>query len=132
MKGIVIDKGEAHYTYLGSIFGSIENKQKDYNWLITGHECYPQNEKYAEKLSKEWCWITGAELTEMIEDENFQWIWGVFSAFPKDVTEDVVLKYRLSKADGNDRIFENPISMQHLLSVMEIIECHVPEVNNEN
>ena len=121
MKGVVIDKGEKYFTFLGSIFGSIENIQKDYNWLITGHECYPQNAKYVEKLSKEWCWMTGEELTEMIEDENFQWIWGVLSAFPKDVTEDVVLKYKLPKADGNDKIWHNPISIQHPLSVMEII-----------
>ena len=30
------------------------------------------------RLSKEWCWITGKELTKMIETENFQWIWGSF------------------------------------------------------
>lgn len=121
MKGVVINKGERYFTHLGSIFNSIENIQKDYNWLITGHECYPQNAEYVEKLSKEWCWLTGEELTEMIEDENFQWIWGVFSAFPKDVTKDMVLEYKLPKADGNNKIWKNPISIQHPLSVMEII-----------
>lgn len=121
MKGVVINKGERYFTHLGSIFNSIENIQKDYNWLITGHECYPQNAEYVEKLSKEWCWLTGEELTEMIEDENFQWIWGVFSAFPKDVTKDMILEYKLPKADGNNKIWKNPISIQHPLSVMEII-----------
>lgn len=121
MKGIVLNKGEKYFTFLASIFKSIEDAQKDYNWLISGHECYPQNTKYAEKLSKEWCWMTGEKLTEMIEDENFQWIWGVFSAFPKGVTKEDVLRYKLPEADGNSRIWQNPISIQHPLSIMEII-----------
>ena len=121
MKGIVIDEGEKYFTYLKSIFGAIDNIQKDYNWLISGHECYPQDVNYAEKLSAKWCWMTGTELTEMIENEDFQWIWGVFSAFSKDVTKEEVLKYKLPNADGNDRIWQNPISMQHPLSLMEII-----------
>ena len=121
MKGIVIDEGEKYFTYLKSIFGAIDNIQKDYNWLISGHECYPQDVNYAEKLSAKWCWMTGTELTEMIENEDFQWIWGVFSAFPKDVAKEEVLKYKLPNADGNDRIWQNPISMQHPLSIMEII-----------
>lgn len=33
----------------------------------------------------------------------------------------MVLEYKLPKADGNDKIWQNPISMQHPLSVMEII-----------
>ena len=62
--------------------------------------------KYVERLSKEWCWITGKELTKMIETENFQWIWGVFSAFPESVTKDDALKYELPKADGNEKIWK--------------------------
>ena len=107
MKGAVIYRGEKYFTFLKKIFDSIENVQKNYNWLITGYECYPQNIKYVERLSKEWCWITGKELTKMIEKENFQWIWGVFSAFPQSVTKDDVLKYELPKADGNEKIWKN-------------------------
>ena len=121
MKGVAIDKGQEYFTSLKSIFHSIDNIQKDYNWLITEQECYPQNEKYIEKLSSEWCWITGEELTEMIEDEDFQWIWGVFSAFPKDVTKEEVLKNKLPQAEGNTRIWQNPIGLQNPLSVIEII-----------
>ena len=77
--------------------------------------------KYAEILSKEWCWLTGDELTDMVEDENFQWIWGVLSAFPKHIKKETILKYKLPKARENSKIWQNPISMQHPLSVMEII-----------
>lgn len=50
MKGAVIYRGEKYFTFLKKIFDSIENVQKNYNWLITGYECYPQNIKYVERL----------------------------------------------------------------------------------
>lgn len=37
------------------------------------------------------------------------------------MTKEEVLKYKLPNADGNDRIWQNPVSMQHPLSLMEII-----------
>ncbi len=43
MKGLLINKGEKYFTHLKKIFDSIEDAQKNYNWLITGYECYPQN-----------------------------------------------------------------------------------------
>lgn len=121
MKGIVIDEGEEYFTFLGKLFKALDNIQKDYNWLISDHVCYPEDANYAKRLSAEWCWMTGTELTEMIEHEDFQWIWGVLSGFPKHETKEEVLKYKLPNAMENDRIWQNPISMQHPLSLMEII-----------
>ena len=95
--------------------------QRNYNWLITGHECYPQNKMYAEMLSKKYCWITGDEFTEMLENEDFQWIWGVFSAFPKNIIKEDVLTYELPKADGYKELWQNPISIQHPFAEIEII-----------
>ena len=121
MKGVIIDKGEKYFTYLKNIFVSIGNVQKEYNWLITGHECYPQNMEYAKKLSGEYCWITGDELTNMVENENFQWIWGIFSAFPKNISQQEVLKSELPYADGYAGLWKNPVSIQHPLAEMEIV-----------
>lgn len=120
LKGIVISK-EKYFTFLKKLFASINQMQKNYNWLITGHECYPQNKMYAELLSKKYCWITGDELTEMHENEDFQWIWGVFSAFPKDISKEDVLKYELPKSDGYKELWQNPVSIQHPLAEIEII-----------
>lgn len=78
MRGVVIEKGEKYFTFFKKLFVSVNNIQISYNWLITGHECYPQNEKYAGLLSEEFCWMTGEKLTEMIENEDFQWILGIF------------------------------------------------------
>lgn len=121
MKGVILEKGERSFTFLREIFLFIHNVQRDYNWLITACECYPENRTYAEMLSKEYCWISGKKLTEMVNEENFQWIWGVLSAFPKDVSVDEVLKYQLPKADGYDGFWKNPISIQHPLAEIEIV-----------
>lgn len=121
MKGIVLDKGEQYFTYLKKIFSSINNIQDNYNWLITGYECYPQNEKYREMLSKEYCWISGKELTEMINIEDFQWIWGGLSAFPEESSKDEILKYNFPQADEYGGLWKNPVSMQHPLAEIEIV-----------
>lgn len=121
MQGVIIDKGKKYFTYLKELFVSIGNIQKEYNWLITGHECYPPNLDYDKKLSGEYCWITGDELTNMAENEDFQWIWGVFSAFPKNISQQEVLKSKLPYADGNTGLWQNPVSIQHPLAEIEIV-----------
>ena len=59
MKGLLIERGEKYYTLLKKYFSQLNDIQKNYNWLITAHECYPQNEKYAEIWREEYCWMTG-------------------------------------------------------------------------
>lgn len=121
LKGIVIDKGKEYFTFLGDVFETIGNIQEDYNWLISGHECYPQDIKCIKSVSREWIWMTGKELTEMIENEDFQWIWGVFSAFSKEITKERVLEYAIPIANGNDRIWKEPLKTQHPLAAIEVI-----------
>ena len=120
MKGRIIHRGESFYTDLGKLFKKTDNIQKQYNWLITDCQAYPQNEKYHELLSREYAWISGEDLTKMTEQEDFQWIWAVLSGFEKDITEAEVLKYPLPYADGYRGFWENPISIQHPLAETEI------------
>ena len=72
-------------------------------------------------LSKEYCWISGKQLTEMVNEENFQWIWGVLSAFPPNISLEEVLKYQLPEADGYSGFWKNPISIQHPLAEIELV-----------
>ena len=121
MKGIVVEEGEKYFTFFKKIFEAINNIQRDYNWLMTDYECYPQNERYAEILNGEYCWMTGDEFTEMVEITDFQWIWGAFSAFPKSVPLEHVLQYELPKAYECEKIWQLPVSIQHPLAEIEII-----------
>ena len=119
--GAVNAKGEKYYTYLKKLFDAIGNRQKEFNWLITDCVCYPDNPKIDAMLSKNYCWISGDELTELITKEDFQWIWAVLSAFDKSVTLEEVLKYDLPRAEDYNGFWQRPISMQHPLARIEIV-----------
>jgi len=60
--------GRNYVTYLKGIFDVLENKQKDYQWLISDIDCYPQNEKFNRMTDQKYCWISGEELTNMIDE----------------------------------------------------------------
>lgn len=119
--GAVDRKGEEYYTYLKKLFDAIDNRQMEYNWLITDCICYPKNPQTDAMLQKEYCWITGEDLTELVAEEDFQWIWAVLSAFDKSVTLSEVLNYTLPFAEEYDGFWRKPISMQHPMARIEIV-----------
>lgn len=100
-----------------NIIGDVDN----YNWLITNIECYPSDEEIVKILDNEYCWIEGRSLLDLLAKEEFQWIWGVFSAFPKEIRLEEVLKYDYPYADGYKGFWENPVALQHPLAVSEIV-----------
>ena len=119
--GAINAKGEKYYTYLKKLFDSIANRQIEYNWLITDCICYPENPETDAMLREDYCWITGEDLTELVTQEDFQWIWAVLSGFDKSVELSDVLKYALPCAEDYDGFWSKPISMQHPLAKIEIV-----------
>ena len=89
MKGCIIKNDEISIKDICNIIGDVDN----YNWLITNIECYPSDEEIVKILNNEYCWIEGRSLLDLLAKEEFQWIWGVFSAFPKEIRLEEVLKY---------------------------------------
>ncbi len=119
--GAISRNDEKYYTYLKKVFEAIDNKQNEYNWLITNCECYPHNHETDELFrNREYCWITGEELTEIISNDDFQWIWGILSGFDKSIELSEVLKYDISE-DNFNVYFKNPLTMQHPLCCVEIV-----------
>lgn len=119
--GAISEKDERYYTYLKKVFEAIGNAQQDYNWLITDCECVPRNFETETLLNAEYCWITGEQLTEIILEEDFQWIWAVLSGFDKNIDISEVLKYELPYADGYRGFWEKPLTLQHPLAHIEIV-----------
>lgn len=119
--GAINAKGEKYYTYMKKLFEAIGNRQTEFNWLITDCICYPDNPKTDAMLSKDYCWISGDELTEIVVQEDFQWIWAVLSGFDKSVTLEEVLKYDFPRAEDYNGFWSKPISMQHPLARIEIV-----------
>lgn len=121
MKGVILEKKNEPQMYLNEILGCMDCSQMDYNWLISDYECYPQNPNVQKKLQNNYCFFSGNELTELSQEETFQWIWGVFSAFPQDIKKDEILQYLLPKAREYDEIWKNPLKLQHPLAEIEMI-----------
>ena len=119
--GAINAKGEKYYTYMKKLFEAIGNRQTEFNWLITDCICYPDDPKTDAMLSKDYCWISGGELTEIVGQEDFQWIWAVLSGFDKSVTLEEVLKYDFPRAEDYNGFWSKPISMQHPLARIEIV-----------
>lgn len=120
--GAISEHDEKYYTHLKKVFESINNKQKDYNWLITNCECLPVNLETAILFNnREYSWISGEELTEIVNREDFQWIWAVLSGFDKSIELSEVLKYNLPSEDNYNAYFKNPLTLRHPLSSIEIV-----------
>ena len=121
--GLIDRNTHEYYTYMSIVFQAIKNKQTQYNWLISDCECYPLDEEIDQLLNQEYCWLSGEELTELVAKEDFQWIWGALCGFEKDIPLDEILKFPLPSAQDYNGYYNNPISLQHPLSSLEIIPC---------
>lgn len=121
MKSAILSKGERFYTYMHKILEAMGNEQVNYNWLITDCECYPADKEFRELFSQEYIWITGEKLTEVIDREDFQFIWAVLSGFPRENSLGEVLKYDLPFADGYKGFWVDNVGIQHPVADIEIV-----------
>ena len=113
-----IKKGQQWYTQMSKVFDAIKNQQINYNWLITDLECLVPEIAYDEE---EYCWLTGKELSKIVQENDSQWIWAVLSGFDKSIKLKEVLNYPLPYADGYKGFWQNPPSIQHPLATIEIV-----------
>ena len=122
MKRYISDK-EDYYTYMLKVLNAIGGRNLQYNWLITNIEAYPQNEELNQFIREnDYLFLSTDELISILEKEDFQWVWGVFSAIPKSYTKEQILKYDLPFADGNTKIYKNNnFVIQHPLADIEIV-----------
>lgn len=119
--GAILDKGEDYYTDLNKLFNSIRNIQNDFNWLVTNFECAHIDECVEDIFNREYCWLSGNELTGFAKNNIHQCIWGVLSGFEKHIPLGKVLEYPLPYADGYGGFWRNPVSIQHPLASIEIV-----------
>lgn len=133
MNSILQDSKQVeYYTYLGPIFESIYNRQIDYNWLLTDldlnwipddflnyFEQYKINEGYWDRDNI--YWITGEQLTKLINKYEIQFIWGVLSGFKKSEDIDISNLSVVPIADGNEGSWRVNSTVQHPKCEIEII-----------
>ena len=123
MKGAIVDKGNSGIIQFKSIFEKMKEFQKEYNWLISDCEAYPIYDDIKNKLYQygEYTWLTGEELTDIINRDDIAWSWAVLSGFEKTITMDEVLEYELPYADGYVGFWNENISIQNPLATIELV-----------
>ena len=135
--GVIDKESSRYYTYLKAVFDAIENKQVEYNWLITDAEIVAHSSrldalntsihgKYEDGKpiaisAPDYYFLSGEELTSIVTEDDSQWIWGVLSGFEKIIPLDEILKHPLPKADEYDGFWKNPPSIQNPFATMEIV-----------
>lgn len=117
------------YTMMLKVINAIGGRNLNYNWLITDIEAYPQkglgeidDELYSYLNENDYVFISNSDLLDILEKNDFQWIWGVFSAIPVNYSKEEVLKYDLPFAEDNGDIYlDNNFVIQHPLAEIEIV-----------
>ena len=122
MYGLFITKTpeDKYFTNLEEVFNVLGNVAMEYNWLLTDYDCniYPSDKIPA---NGQFVWISGDELFRILKKQKIQLIWGVATAYTKDITLDEVLQHPLPVAEEYYG-FRNPeITMQNPLSNIEMI-----------
>lgn len=123
VQGAMIQGHEWGYTCFGKTFRAMNNFQLDYNWLITDCEAIPCLQAHEARIYQygDHAWISGRELTDMVETEDFQWIWAVLSGFPPQYTYEQVMEYELPYANEYSGFWKLPVTMQHPLASVELV-----------
>lgn len=119
--GIIDRHSMRAYTYLSGIFRAIGGRQKEYNWLITDAQIAAQSEELNLLSDGLPHFLSGGGLTELVEKDDGQWLFGVLSGFEKTIPPETILRFPLPYADGNPHFWVNPISLQHPLASVEIV-----------
>lgn len=120
IKGIVVEETKSGYfTDLKEVFMILGDKFTEYNWLFSSYETTNPNDIVP--FEKEWVWLDGETMYNLALDHEMQVIWGVLTAYKKEISQEQVMSYELPWADGNSQIWENPLTFQNPLCEIEII-----------
>jgi len=119
MKGIIFKEEKKITGYMDVIMLPFKEIFVNFNWLITNCDVYCKNSRI--NNGKEYIFIEGKELLEIISTEKIQFVWGVFSGFKKEIPLNNILMYELPFVDGNENFWKNKIIIQHPLAEIEIV-----------
>ena len=76
------------YTHLLKLLKSLGGSNLKYKWLISDIEAYPQNKDYNDLFNNDYIFLSNHELLTILENEDIQFINGIFSAIPVNFKEN--------------------------------------------
>ena len=118
MKGVILQSGFKYFTPMHKILTPLHEDVLKHNWLITDCEC---NWSPDSRLLEDYCLLSGRELLHLVEGNDIQFIWAVFSAFSPEISQERILTHPLPYANGYREFWKNPVTMQHPLASIEIV-----------
>ena len=126
MYGVIAKKSKTGcFTFMDEVFEALGSVGREYNWLLSDIECahYPSEKiKYDDiKFENSFVFLDGNTLYDIVYKDHFQFIWGVFTAFKKDITAKQIAEYPLPYADGNPDFWEPEIKLQNPHGEIEIV-----------
>ena len=84
------------YTLLKAVLYDLELTNKPYWWLISDIEAFPRKKEYQDLIEHaNYLLLSTRELVEMLENDDFQWIWAVFSAISTKYSKEEILQFDL-------------------------------------
>ncbi len=108
------------HTDIKLIFDALDGRQRECNWLITAHDCFCCSS--AERIfNDEIVWLTGDELTDIVTNNNIQFVWGILSAFDKSIDIDIDNLSVEPTFEGEWHYGGENVHPQHPLAVAEIV-----------
>ena len=125
MERVISTEDFEHYTYLKQILSDLDLTDKEFWWLISDLEAYPQKKEYEELLYRDsYLLIKNSEFVQMLNENDFQWVWGVFSAIPSKYSKEEILEYDLPRLqiidEGNYNPYSDEPRLQHPLAEFEL------------
>ena len=109
---------------LKQVLIDLELANKDYLWLISDIEAYPRKEKYEDMVNEEYLLMSTRQLIEILEEDDFQWVWAVLSAIPPKYTKEDILQFDLPFIEDLDGKGYNPFvdipKLQHPYAEFEL------------
>jgi hypothetical protein len=125
MERVISTKDFEYYTKLKKIIIDLELADKEHWWLISDIEANPHKEKYQKLIyQQDYLLIKTSDLIKMLEEDDFQWIWAIFSVIPFGYTEEEILKHKLPHVqyikEGGYNPYTDTPKLQHPLAAFEL------------
>ncbi len=105
------------FTDMRLVLNALDISAPDYDWYVSDLECF------APDVSNEDRWLSGDELDNLLQRQEIQFIWAVFSAVPKGVRCDVPCPPHGPYADGNGSFWDGTAITPQLDGALFEIVC---------
>lgn len=109
------------FTDLRVVFDALGGRQREFNWLLTDLVHYPEVFVDHHNNARAAFWLSGEELTAIVEATDSLFWWGVLSGFRPGVEIDLAHLEVYPIADMNQALWLPEVGIQHPKAEVEIV-----------